>query len=123
MEKIYYNKLCRDNVPDIIAAKGFECDVREVDHDEYRREIVRKVYEEPSGVSNHSGRESLLKELADLVITLDAVSKEFGITDEELDEAVEKSIEEKGGYESMLYLSWSSDTEYLSRDQGKGFDD
>ncbi len=123
MEKIYYNKLCRDNVPDIIAAKGFECDVREVDHDEYRREIVRKVYEEASGVSNHSGRESLLKELADLVITLDAVSKEFGITDEELDEAVEKSIEEKGGYESMLYLSWSSDTEYLSRDQGKGFDD
>ena len=124
MEKIYYNKLCRDKVPDIITGKGFECDVREVDHDEYKREIVRKVFEEASGVSNHSGRSGLLKELADLVITIDAVKKEFGVSDEDLAEAVETSIEEKGGYEDHLYLSWSSDTEYSSNDQGRGgFDD
>ena len=123
MEKIYYNKLCRDKIPNIIAEKGFECEVREVDHEEYKREIIRKVFEEASGVSNHTGRESLLKEIADLVITLDAVTKEFGITDEELDTAVEKSIEEKGGYEDRLYLAWSSDTDYSSHDQGRGFDD
>lgn len=124
MEKIFYNKLCRDNVPDMIAAKGFECEVREVEDAEYRREIIRKVFEEASGVSNHSDRDSLLKELADLVITLDAVTKEFGISDEELDEAVEKSLADKGGYEDKLYLSWSSDTEYASHDQGRGgFDD
>ncbi len=123
MEKIYYNKLCRDNVPDIIAAKGFECEVRALDHDEYRREIIRKVLEEATGVSNNKGRDSLIKELADLVITLDAVSKEFGITDEELDTAVEKNLEEKGGYEEMLYLSWSADTEYSSHDHGGGLDD
>lgn len=123
MEKIYYNKLCRDKVPDIIHAKGFECEVREVDHDEYKREIIRKVFEEASGVSSHDGREHLLKQLADLVITLDAVTEEFGISDEELDQAVEKSYEEKGGYEDRIYLSWSSDTEYSSHDQGHGFDD
>jgi predicted house-cleaning noncanonical NTP pyrophosphatase (MazG superfamily) len=123
MEKIYYNKLCRDKVPEIIEAKGFECEVREVDHDEYKREIIRKVFEEASGVSNHSGRESLLKELADLVITLEAVAEEFSITDTELDAAVDKSLEEKGGYDAHLYLSWSSDTEYSSHDQGRGFDD
>lgn len=123
MEKIFYNKLCRDNVPDIIAAKGFECEVRVVEDAEYRREIIRKVFEEASGVSSQSGREGLLKELADLVITLDAVSKEFNITDEELDAVVEKSLTEKGGYEDKLYLAWSSDTEYSSTDQGHGFDD
>lgn len=123
MEKIYYNKLCRDKVPDIIHDKGFECDVREVDHDEYKREIVRKVLEEATGVSNHSGRERLVKELADLVITIDAVKKEFSITEEDLSTAVEKSIEEKGGYEAMLYLTWSSDTEYSSHDHGSGLDD
>lgn len=123
MEKIYYNKLCRDKIPDIIHAKGFECEVREVDHEEYRREIARKVYEEASGVSNHSGKSSLLKELADLVITIDAIKKEYGITDEDVKEAVENSIEDKGGYEDRLYLAWSSDTEYSSHDQGKGFDD
>ncbi len=124
MEKIYYNKLCRDKVPEIIRGKGFECDVREVDHDEYKREIIRKVFEEASGVSNHSGRSGLLKELADLMITIDAVKKEYSITDEELNTAVETSIEDKGGYEERLYLSWSSDTEYSSHDQGRGsFDD
>jgi len=123
MEKIYYNKLCRDKVPEIIIGKGFECEVREIDHDEYKQEIVRKVYEEASGVSNHLGRKSLLKELADLVITIDAVKKEFAITEEELQEAVDKSIEEKGGYEDRFYLSWSSDTEYSSHDQGRGLDD
>ncbi len=123
MEKIYYNKLCRDKVPEIIAGKGFECEVREVDHDEYKREIIRKVFEEASGVSNHSGRESLLKELADLMVTIEAVKKEYGVSDGELDLAIEKSIDEKGGYEGRLYLSWSSDTEYSSHDQGRGFDD
>lgn len=123
MEKIYYNKLCRDKIPDIIAGKGFECDVREVDHDEFRREITRKIFEEASGVSNHSGKESLLKELADLMITIDAVKKEYGVTEAELTGAIEKSVEEKGGYEDMLYLTWSSDTEYSSNDHGRGFDD
>jgi predicted house-cleaning noncanonical NTP pyrophosphatase (MazG superfamily) len=123
MEKIFYNKLCRDKVPDIIRTKGYECEVREVAHDEFKREIVRKVYEEASGVSNHDSREQLVKQLADLVITLDAVTEEYGISDDELDEAVKKSVEEKGGYEKRLYLSWSSDTEYNSSDQGHGFDD
>lgn len=123
MEKIFYNKLCRDNVPDIVAGKGFECEVRAMDHDEFRRELVRKVYEEASGVSNHVGHNGLLKELADLVITIDAVKKEFGITQEEMDAEIEGSLEEKGGYDDMLYLSWSSDTEYQSHDHGHGFDD
>ncbi len=123
MEKIYYNKLCRDKVPDIIRAKGFECEVREVDHDEYRREIVRKVLEEATGVTNHTGRERLTKELADLIITIDAVKKEFNISEEELNASVEKSIEDKGGYKDMLYLTWSSDTEYSSHDHGSGLDD
>lgn len=123
MEKIYYNKLCRDKVPEIIKGKGFECEVREVSDEEYKREIIRKVFEEASGVSNHTSRESLLKELADLAITINAVKKEFGIADEEMTEAMTKSLVEKGGYDKKLYLSWSSDTEYSSHDQGRGFDD
>ena len=123
MEKIYYNKLCRDKVPAIIAEKGFACEVRTVDHDEYKREIIRKVFEEASGVSNHVGRDGLLKELADLLITIDAVKAEYSISEEEIQHAVDKSIAEKGAYTDKLYLAWSSDTDYSSHDQGKGFDD
>lgn len=123
MEKIYYNKLCRDRIPQIIKEKGFDCHIRVVDHDEYKREIVRKVFEEASGVSNHSDHEDLVAEIADLMITLDAVKKEFGVTEEEVSRAINKSLAEKGAYDERLYLSWSSDTEYRSNERGEGFDD
>ncbi len=123
MEKIFYNKLCRDRVPQIIRDKGFDCEVREVEHDEYKREIIRKVFEEASGVSNHTSRESLMKELADLLVTINAVKNEFEISDADVTEAMTKSLVEKGGYEKRQYLSWSSDTEYSSHDAGHGFDD
>ena len=41
----------------------------------------------------------------------------FKISDEELLRAVEKNKALKGGYEKRLFLSWSSDTEYASRDR------
>lgn len=123
MEKIYYNKLCRDKIPQIIREKGFDCHVRVVDHDEYKREIVRKVYEEASGVSNNSGHDDLIGEIADLMITIDAVKKEFGITDQEVSAAVDRSLAQKGAYDERLYLSWSSDTEYSSNEKTHGFDD
>ncbi len=123
MEKIYYNKLCRDKIPEIIKSKGFDCHVRVVDHDEYKREIVRKVFEEASGVRNNSGHEDMVAELADLLITIDAVKKEFGVSDLEVSAAIQKSLEEKGAYDERLYLSWSSDTEYSSNERGPGFDD
>lgn len=123
MEKIYYNKLCRDKIPEIIHDKGFECEVRTADHGEYKREIVRKIYEEASGVTNHDNHEHMVSEIADLVITLEAVKKEFDISDAEVDVAVKESLDFKGGYDKRLYLSWSSDTEYRSNEETHGFDD
>lgn len=123
MEKIYYNKLCRDKIPQIIKDKGFDCEVRVVDHDEYKREIIRKVTEEASGVVNQTDPERLHKELADLYITLEAVKKEFGISDDEVEAAIQESLDKKGGYDERLYLSWSSDTEYSSHDHPGGVDD
>lgn len=123
MEKIYYNKLCRDKIPEIIRDKGFECEVRTVDQDEYKREIVRKVYEEASGVTNHDGPETMIAEIADLLITLESLKKVFTISDTEVAEAITKSLEEKGAYDACLYLSWSSDTEYSSNEKTHGFDD
>jgi predicted house-cleaning noncanonical NTP pyrophosphatase (MazG superfamily) len=123
MEKIYYNKLCRDKIPGIIREKGFDCEVRQTEHDEYKREIVRKVYEEASGITDRSSREHMIEEIADLVITLDALKSEFGISESDVTAAVQKSISEKGAYVERLYLSWSSDTDYLKNESGTGIDD
>jgi predicted house-cleaning noncanonical NTP pyrophosphatase (MazG superfamily) len=123
MEKIYYNKLCRDKIPEIIRGKGFDCEVRQTEHDEYKREIVRKVYEEASGITDRSSREHMIEEIADLVITLDALKSEFGISESDVTAAVQKSIFEKGAYADRLYLAWSSDTDYLKNESAGGIDD
>lgn len=121
--RIFYNKLCRDKIPQIIRDKGFDCDVRVAEPNEYKKEIIRKVFEEAIGVTNSPDTESLKAELADLVITINAVQKEFGISDDALHEAVHKSLDEKGSYDEHLYLSWSSDTDYVSNERGHGIDD
>ncbi len=123
MEQIYYNKLCRDKIPAIIKSKGYECEVRIVGHDEYKREIVRKVYEEASGITDRSSKDHMVEELADLLITLEALKKEFNISDSEVSAAIEASLGDKGGYEERLYLSWSADIDYLKQVNAAGIDD
>lgn len=121
-ERIFYNKLCRDKIPEIIRAKGFDCEVREMDDEEYRREIVRKVFEEASGVSNHDDHAHLVSEVADVIITLEALKRAFNISEEEMHSAVVKNLAEKGSYDRHLYLSWSSDTDYVTNEKTFGFD-
>lgn len=123
MKKIYYNKLCRDKIPQIIKDKGFDCEVRAVEHEEYKREIIRKVYEEASGITLHGSHEHMVAEMADLILTLEAVKKEFEISEQEINDAVQKSLDEKGGYADRLYLAWSSDTDYVANGGGEGIDD
>ncbi|HCC04900.1 TPA: phosphoribosyl-ATP pyrophosphohydrolase, partial [Patescibacteria group bacterium] len=47
-ERIYYNKLVWDNVPDLIKEKGKECEVRTLDDEEFEIELMKKVEEEAS---------------------------------------------------------------------------
>lgn len=92
-------------------------------HDEYKREIVRKVYEEASGITDRSSKDHMVEELADLLITLEALKKEFNISDSEVSAAIEASLGDKGGYEERLYLSWSADIDYLKQVNAAGIDD
>ena len=57
------------------------------------------------------------------MITVGSVKREFGVTDEELQAAIEKSLNEKGGYDDRLYLAWSSDTDYVSQERTSVRDD
>ena len=45
MEKVY-NKLVRDNIPNIIKSNGEIPIIRILDNDEYKKELENKLYEE-----------------------------------------------------------------------------
>ena len=46
MKRTVYNKLIRDNIPEIIVASGKECDVRILSDEEYIIKLKGKMIEE-----------------------------------------------------------------------------
>lgn len=115
--RVYYNKLVRDNMPDLIKAKGEECDaVPVVDQQEFLQELFKKVKEEAGSLAKPKNREDFLQSYADLMVVLETLIKEMNITNEELERARQTNNQKKGGYEQRLFLRWSEDTKYTSAD-------
>ena len=66
MEK-EYNKLVRDNIPNIIKNNDGEPYVRILNDVEYKKELEKKLYEEYNEVINSNKSEDRIEELADMI--------------------------------------------------------
>ena len=80
-----YNKLVRDNIPDIIKNNGEIPITRILNDDEYKLELEKKLYEEYQEVLNSSGRERI-EELADMLEVMISLAKLEG---KDLDDVIE----------------------------------
>ena len=74
MEKIF-NKLVRDNIPEIIKSKNETPFIRILSDNEYKRELFRKLTEECNEVISTSKKDELLEELADVLEVVRALAK------------------------------------------------
>ena len=117
MKKKYYNKLIRDNIPEKMDAAGAAYEVRSLDEDEFRRELLKKVGEEASALPGMSEKGEILPEIADLYATLAEIQRVWGMTDEEITQALEESNAKKGGFEKRLFLTWSEDNGYETNER------
>ena len=61
-----YNKLVRDNIPEIIKSNGETPITRILDDEEYKKELERKLLEEYNEVLESSG-DDRMEELADML--------------------------------------------------------
>ncbi len=121
MAKIYYNKLIRDNIQDIILGKGELCDVRPiVDNDEFHQELMKKVVEEAKALSMVRTKEDFLEEFSDLMLVLDTLNEYLQFTEEDVRQAMDKNIAAKGTYEKRCFLHWSDDKTYESNESPQG---
>lgn len=121
MSRIFYNKLIRDKIPEIIEAKGELCDVRVLDDaHEFQQELLKKVAEEASGLVKARDRKDLLDEYADLMVALDTLMDLMEISEADIRTAIEENITRKGSYKRQLYLHWSEDGEYHSNESPQG---
>lgn len=124
MRKVYYNKLIRDKIPERITESDGDYEIREIkDDEEYIQELLKKVSEEASALSEVRSKEEFISEYADLMEVLNTLSRELEIADDELENALQENTEKKGGYEKRYFLHWSSDTGYKSNETIQGIRD
>ena len=102
MERIY-NKLVRDNIPDIITSNEETPVTRILDEDEYKKALEEKLVEEQEEVLSSSGDERC-EELADMVEVIRSMAKLEGKTLEEIVAIADEKKLKRGGFDDRIYL-------------------
>jgi predicted house-cleaning noncanonical NTP pyrophosphatase (MazG superfamily) len=105
MNKIYYNKLVRDGIPDELTSLGRAFETRVMDDVEYEREVLKKVSEEAIELGLAQDHDSAVKEVADLFDIIDVLVELKGISRDEIEAAREKKLEKRGGVSQENYAS------------------
>ena len=102
MERIY-NKLVRDNIPNIIKSNNEECVITILNDTEYRKALEEKLLEELNEVieSNSSER---IEELADMIEVITSLAKLEGKTLNDVINVASKKKEKRGGFDNKIFL-------------------
>jgi predicted house-cleaning noncanonical NTP pyrophosphatase (MazG superfamily) len=121
INRVYYNKLVRDNIPAKIEAKRQKCEIRKItDVQELQQELFKKIREEAASLSMSRTREEFLEEYSDLMAVLETLVRQLEIPKEELIQARRDNLLKKGGYKHGYYLHWSDDVNYRSNESVQG---
>lgn len=99
-----YNKLVRDKIPEIIAAKGGRPATRVLPPDDYARVLREKLREEADEAVGAQTYDALVGELADVLEVVRAIQKVNGISDETLEAARAAKLADRGGFDARIYL-------------------
>lgn len=102
MEKVY-NKLVRDNIPNIIKSNGEIPITRILDNDEYKKELENKLYEEYQEVLSSSG-DDRIEELADMLEIIKALANLENKTLNDVILVAEQKNKKRGAFDEKIYL-------------------
>lgn len=95
-----YNKLVRDNIPEIIAEKGEHAEIKILDEKQYNKQLRRKLREE---VFEYLQSEEV-EELADIAEVIEALAELKGCSFEKLMEIKEQKAQKNGRFEKRILL-------------------
>jgi predicted house-cleaning noncanonical NTP pyrophosphatase (MazG superfamily) len=98
-----YNKLVRDNIPEILDKKGVSYEKRIASLDEYKTELIKKLGEEVAEFSEAGDPE----ELADVMEVIEALRTlaEYSTVESLRQEKKEK----RGGFDKRIILKGQKD--------------
>ncbi len=95
-----YDKLVRDNIPDIIRQSGKTCVTEEISGDVHIDYLFQKLSEEGKELQDAKS----IEELADVAEVVLAIRKALGISAEELKAVMEKKRKANGGFDKGIVL-------------------
>lgn len=97
-----YNKLVRDNIPEIIKNNGETSHISFLDDASYLKELRKKLLEE----TNEFLESEEIVELADILEVIEALAKAKGSSlDEIMNLKIKKSIK-NGSFDKKLFLEY-----------------
>lgn len=99
MKKIY-NKLVRDNIPEIIKSSGKKCNTRVLDKEEFINSLNKKLEEE----FNEYKESCDILELADMLEVIYGILDAQGIAIEEFEKIRKDKKEARGGFKKGIFL-------------------
>lgn len=102
MERIY-NKLVRDNIPNIIISKKEVPVTRVLNDEEYRKELEKKLYEEYNEVIEAEGNDRV-EELADMIEVIRYLAKLENKNLEDIILIANKKSENRGAFNDRIFL-------------------
>lgn len=100
MQRIVYDKLVRDKIPEIIRQGGKEPVCRVADREEALEYLARKLQEEAAEYA----RSRDVEELADVLEVIRAIAAERGVSPEALEAMRQAKANARGGFARRLIL-------------------
>ncbi len=95
-----YNKLVRDNIPEIIEKNNETCKTKILNNNEYLEELNKKIQEEVKEYLE-SGE---IEELADLEEVLRAILKVKNCSIEEFEKIRTSKVNKRGSFDKKIFL-------------------
>ena len=95
-----YNKLVRDNIPEIIKRDNHFPVIHQASQEEYKQKLLEKLQEEVSEfyIGGCTG------ELIDIMEVIYSIAESRGITKQQFDERREQKKKDRGGFEKRIIL-------------------
>ena len=103
MEQIF-NKLVRDNIPNIIKQNGEESVTKILDYEEYKKELYKKLLEEANEVINAQNKDAIFEELADVFEILKAIAELEDKNINDVEEIANQKRLKRGGFSKRIFL-------------------
>lgn len=95
-----YDKLVRDNIPEIIEGSGKKCDVEVVSDDVALDYLYMKLKEETKELLEDKN----LEEIADVMEVLFAIASKYGYSEEDVLSKRNEKKNDRGGFDDNLVL-------------------